>query len=203
MSSHEQEPIYLNGEPASLIDLSTLVILAEGILEGEPRTVTREYAVRSPNGSELKIGSHRVTDLTDKYGESQRDQTHVVCRINSPEDDELFVFEYSDATPLVRPAWAETGDGHAILSVISDLREHTDLSHDEKDILSVATDIITYDNLLWAGLQADDFERRVAAYCWRLPAIRSLISTIDRRAQEETHLKYYYGSVTGDRKSVV
>ncbi len=198
MSSHEQEPIYLNGEPASLIDLSTLVILAEGTLDDQPRTVTRQYAVRSPNGSELKIGSHRVTDLTGQDGEPERDRTHVVCSVHDPGNDELFVFEYSDTTPLVRPAWVETGDDSKIMSVIKDLYRNTKLSADEKDILRVASDIMAFDTAIARGLQADKFERRIAAFCWRLPSIRSLISAIDRRSEEETHLKYYYGSVTGD-----
>ncbi len=198
MSSHEQEPIYLNGEPASLIDLSTLAILAEGTLDGEPRTVTREYAVRTPNGSELKIGSHRVTDLTDKYGEQQRDRTHVVCSINSPENDQLIAFEYSDTTPLVRPARAETSNYQHFLSVFQDLREHADLTQDEKDVLRVATDIVVFDSSLTKEMQVENYERRIAAFCWRLPSIQSLLSAIDRRSHEETHLKYHYGSMTGD-----
>ncbi len=195
MSSHEQEPIYLNGEPASQIDLHTLTVLAEATLNGEPRTVTREYTVRSPKGSELKIGSHRVTDLTDEYGQQQRDRTHVVCSINDPENEGLFVFEYSDTTPLVRPAWAETVYGQTILAVIEDLGEHTLLSTDEKDVLGVAKDIIEFDNSIARGLHADNFERRIAAFCWRLPTIQSLVSAIDRRSQEETHLKYDYDYV--------
>ncbi len=197
-SPNEQEPIHLNGEPASLIDLSTLVILAESTLDSEPRTVTREYVVSAPSGAELKIGSHRVTDLTDEYGESQRDRTHVVCSISDPENNELFVFEYSDTTPLVRPAWVETSNYQHILSVFQDLREHADLSLDEKDVLRVATDIVKFDSCLTNEMQVDNYERRIAAFCWRLPSMKSLVGAIDRRSQEETHLKYYYGSVTGD-----